>query len=147
MMDSRKSRDDMEMDDDSLDNEAIDAELIEEWCPNCKDMRPHAKVKGNKIACAECNHEHIREVDTLVTVQSVLTAEDRASEQSLHDAWERLTQADNTEIKTYSIKAKFEDGDIVRHNKFGVGVVVEMIDTTKAEILFEEGIKRLVCGK
>lgn len=146
MMDSRNSRD-MDMDDESLDNEAIEAELIEEWCPNCKDMRPHARTKSNKIACAECNHEHIREVDTLVAVQSVLTPEDRADAQTLHAAWQRLTQVEDTEMKPYSIKAKFEEADIVRHNKFGVGIVVEMIDTTKVEILFEEGIKRLVCGK
>lgn len=146
MMDSHNGRD-MEMDDESLDSEALEAELIEEWCPNCRDLRPHAKIKGNKLACAECNHEHVRETEQVIVVHSVLTPDERSDAQLQHEAWERLTQVDESDIKSYSIKAKFEEADIVRHSKFGVGVVVEMIDTTKAEILFESGIKRLVCGK
>lgn len=146
MMDSRNDRG-MSMDDDSIDSAALEQELIEEWCPVCKEIKPHAHTKDNKIACASCNHEHVLETENVAAVQTILTPEDRANAQSLYEAWKRLTDVDDSEVKAYSIKAKLGEGDIVRHAKFGVGIVIEMTDATKAEILFEEGTKRLVCGK
>ena len=140
--------------DDSFDNPVmeseLEAELVEEWCPVCKDIKPHAIVSGDRIACAACNHEHVREREVSgghpVKV-SILSAEDKSSESSLKEAWKRLTTDAESEIKAYSIRLKLQEGDIVRHSKFGVGIVVEMNDTTKAEVLFEDGIRRLVCGK
>lgn len=144
---------DEELEDDSFDNPALeselDAELIEEWCPVCRAIRPHAIVKDDKLACAECNHEHFREVEAKGTpVQvSILRAEDEATEASLHAAWERLTSGDDADVKAYSIRLQLKEGDVIKHTKFGLGVVVEMTDSTKAEVLFEDGKRRLVCGK
>lgn len=140
--------------DDSLDNPALESELnddlIEEWCPICRDVKPHAVVKGDRIACAECNHEHLREVEApnMPIKQTVLSDEDRASDEALKSAWERLTSdMDEESLQSYSIRLKLSDGDVIRHSKFGVGIVVEMTDTTKAEVLFLDGLRRLVCGK
>lgn len=141
------------LEDDSFDNPALeselDAELIEEWCPVCRAIRPHAVVKDDKIACAECNHEHFREVEAKGTpVQtSILSAADEADEASLRAAWERLTTGEDVDIKAYSIRLQLKEGDVIKHTKFGIGVVVEMTDSTKAEVLFEDGKRRLVCGK
>lgn len=142
------------MDDDSFEDEPaleseLDAELIEEWCPICRDIKPHAIVKGDKIACASCNHEHLRENETPNTpiVRSFLSEEDMASPENLLSAWKRLTSVEDGEIKPYSIRLKLSEGDVIRHTKFGIGIVVEMTDSTKAEVLFEDGLRRLVCGK
>ncbi len=139
---------DDDFDGDSLESE-LDAELIEEWCPRCGDVKPHAVVKGNKIACAACNYEHTREVEEKGTpVQmSLLTAEEKEPGPAQHEAWKRLTDVDEADKLQYSIKLKLADGNVIRHNKFGIGVVVEMMDTTKAEVLFEDGLRKLVCGK
>lgn len=139
---------DDDFDGDSLENE-LDAELIEEWCPRCGDVKPHAVIKGNKIACAACNFEHIREGEEKGTpVQmSLLSAEEKVPGEKQAEAWKRLTDVEDEEMLPYSIKLKLADGKVIRHNKFGIGVVVEMIDTTKAEVLFSDGIRRLVCGK
>ena len=158
MMDSR---DDEERDlgedlDDSFDNPAIESELeadlIEEWCPVCKEIKPHAVVSGDRIACAACNHEHSLErnggIGTRPAKQSILSNEDKASEASLSEAWKRLTTQENeSEVSPYSIRLKLSEGDVIRHSKFGVGIVVDMTDSTKAEVLFKDGIRRLVCGK
>ncbi len=139
--------------DDSLDDSSLaselNEELIEEWCPICRDVKPHAIVKGDRIACAECNHEHLREVDVPSTpvVRALITAEDKASEESLHAAWERLSAGASEDAQAYSIRLKLSEGDAIRHTKFGLGIVVEMTDTTKAEVLFSDGLRRLVCGK
>ena len=155
MMDSRddEERDYDELDDDDsfdgpvLESE-VEADLIEEWCPVCHEIKPHAVISSDKIACAVCNHEHKREVEVPVPAptHSVLSAEDRASDESLKAAWKRLT-ADASEVTPYSIRLKLSEGDVVKHSKFGTGVVVDMTDSTKAEVLFEDGLRRLVCGK
>ena len=148
--DERMLDDDMDdsLDDSALENE-LNEELIEEWCPICRDVKPHAIVKGDRIACAECNHEHLREVDVPTTpvVRTILTAEDRASDGALHAAWERLTAEAEGEAQPYSIRLKLSEGDVIRHSKFGIGIVVEMNDATKAEILFADSLRWLVCGK
>ncbi|MBQ9818388.1 MAG: hypothetical protein IJM59_13125 [Proteobacteria bacterium] len=141
------------MDDDSFDEPALESELeadlIEEWCPICRDIKPHAIVKGDKIACASCNHEHLRESEGTggPVVKSLLTADDQASSENLANAWKRLTDVETDSIRSYSIRLKLLKGDVIRHPKFGLGIVVEMTDSTKAEVLFEDGLRRLVCGK
>ena len=50
MMDSRddEDREYDELDDDSFDNPVleseIEADLIEEWCPVCREIKPHAVI-------------------------------------------------------------------------------------------------------
>ncbi len=141
------------LDDDSFDSPALESELeanlIEEWCPICRDIKPHAIINEDKIACAECNHEHLREVEAKGTPiqKSLLSAEDMANANSLKEAWARLTSVKGEEQKSYTIRLKLTEGDVIKHSKFGLGVVVEMTDSTKAEVLFEDGLRRLVCGK
>lgn len=151
------SREDMMDDDDfddSLDDPSLESELkddlIEEWCPVCREMKPHAIVKGDRIACAACNHEHRRETEDegeIPAFQTILSSEDRATQASLHAAWQRLTEGNEGNALPYSIRLQLSEGEIVTHSKFGLGIVVEMTDTTKAEILFEDGLHRLICGK
>lgn len=140
-------------DDDTLDNPAfeseLEADLIEEWCPVCKGIKPHAK-SGDKLICAVCNHEHCRKDEPMrqaPVVQKILSAADMASAESLHAAWKRLVQVDEGEIETYTIHLGLCEGQVIRHAKFGIGIVTQMVDTTKAEILFADGLHRLVCCK
>ena len=149
---------DREMDDefeeeDGFEEQTLETELeddlIEEWCPNCKEIKPHAIVNGDKIACAACNHEHRRETEFPATpvVQKIVSAEDLATDETRIAAWERLTGGEDLNVQPYSIRLKLAEGDIISHTKFGLGIVVEMTDTTKAEVLFRDGMRRLVCGK
>jgi hypothetical protein len=49
-------------------------------------------------------------------------------------------------FKAYSIKAFFSEGELVRHSKFGDGVVARVIDPTKVEVLFEDGPRTMAHG-
>lgn len=49
--------------------------------------------------------------------------------------------------KRYSPKDKYAPGDLVQHPSFGLGVATALKDTTKIEVLFEEGPKVLIHGK
>lgn len=46
---------------------------------------------------------------------------------------------------TYSATAKVAPGDVVEHPKFGAGVVLG-VEPGRANILFESGARKLVCG-
>lgn len=47
--------------------------------------------------------------------------------------------------KPYSATAKVAVGDLLEHPKFGLGVVTA-VDPGRAQILFESGARKLVCG-
>ena len=49
--------------------------------------------------------------------------------------------------KAYSIKDRYEAGDILDHPSFGCGVATAVKDGTKIEVLFEGGPKVLVHGR
>ena len=147
----RELTEDLGDDFDSEDMEdELEAELIEEWCPVCKEIKPHAVVAGGKIACAVCNHEHSREGEfqgMAPVIARLVSEEELASEETRVEAWKRLTNVPKEDIQTYSIRLKLSEGDVISHSRFGIGVVIEMSDSTKAEVLFESGVRRLVCGK
>ena len=47
------------------------------------------------------------------------------------------------EFKAYSVGASFQEGDLVRHKKFGDGVVTRVIDGHKVEVLFRDEARTL----
>jgi hypothetical protein len=49
-------------------------------------------------------------------------------------------------IRPYSMRETFAAGEPVSHPKFGKGVVLEVLETNKCAILFEEGRKVLAMG-
>ena len=137
---------DDEMEDDGFEEPILEGDIME-WCPTCKDIEPHVQVGENvdRLKCAICNHEHIREETPEPVVQSLLSDEDLSTPENLRAAWQRLTEG--AEGEAYAIRIRPQVGDIVRHSKFGIGIVTQLSDATKAEMLFEDGLRRLVCGK
>jgi hypothetical protein len=47
------------------------------------------------------------------------------------------------EFKAYDIRTTFNEGDLVRHKKFGDGVVTRIIDGKKVEVLFRDETRTL----
>lgn len=144
----RDERDDGYGDDESY--EASNDSDIMEWCPNCGDVKPHIQVGegGVKVKCLECNLEHLRDdVQDDGLEDDVPQEEDLSTEEARHAAWLRHTNIDESEMIPYSIRIKPVVGDVIKHSKFGIGVVVKLSDSTRAEVLFEDDIRRLVCGK
>lgn len=50
-------------------------------------------------------------------------------------------------FKPYRITLSFGIGELVRHPKFGDGVVARVIDRGKVEILFQDGLKTMAHGQ
>jgi hypothetical protein len=65
-------------------------------------------------------------------------------EEDLVAVWEKAIAGQPFEaFKPYRIDRTFVKGELVRHTKFGDGVVTTILDANKCEILFREGIKTL----
>jgi hypothetical protein len=59
-------------------------------------------------------------------------------------SWERaVTGKLLADFIKYNVKAQFKVGDLVKHPKFGDGVVTQIIDAHKVEILFKDEPRKL----
>ena len=47
------------------------------------------------------------------------------------------------EFKTYNVGGAFQEGDLLRHKKFGDGVVTRVVDGHKVEVLFRDEARTL----
>jgi hypothetical protein len=70
------------------------------------------------------------------------------AERELTHAWEHaIAGQPSTAFKPYRITVTFAPGDLVRHSKFGDGVVQKILDAGKVEILFKDGPRTMAQGQ
>jgi hypothetical protein len=123
---------------------------IDSWCGKCKLVLAHTieAMVGDKPArvhCNTCNAQHTykpRKPGEAAAARASQPPRPRASRyQSL------LKGKDASVTKSYSIKDRYEPGDVMEHPNFGRGVATAVKDGTKIEVLFEGGSKVLVHGR
>lgn len=70
------------------------------------------------------------------------------AERDLVAIWERsIAGQPSTAFKPYRITLVLSVGELVRHSKFGDGVVARVLDAGKVEILFKDGLKMMAHGQ
>lgn len=81
-------------------------------------------------------------------IEQILDRSELESAEGITKAWETLNKEIDTKIaKPYTIDGAYEANQVVSHPLFGIGFVNTLLTPTKVEIVFEGGIKRLVCNK
>lgn len=55
-----------------------------------------------------------------------------------------IEKVDEEQIVDYKISEDFTEKEAIRHKKFGVGVILKVLDENKIEVVFEENKKVLV---
>ena len=79
-------------------------------------------------------------------VEGVLNYAELSKPEGQLKAWESMNQKTESVVpKAYSLKAAFLQNDTIEHTKFGIGFVLEELSDTKISVLFEDGIRKLVC--
>ena len=138
---------------------------VDSWCTKCRMMLTHRIVamvgpKPARVECETCHSQHnFREfapgdAPTKATSTSAGSGPraPRVShvtrlEQERRDrevSWEKaVTGKMVTDFIKYNIKQQFQVGDLVKHPKFGDGVVTQIIDKNKVEILFKDEPRKL----
>lgn len=142
---------------------------VDSWCTKCRMMLTHrivAMVGPNpaRVECETCHSQHNHRARApgeaperagrvaarvigssaprapRVSGATKLAQELREREQS----WERaVTGRLVTDFIKYNVKTSFKVGDLVKHPKFGDGVVTTIIDAHKVEILFRDEPRKL----
>jgi hypothetical protein len=70
------------------------------------------------------------------------------AERELTATWEHaIAGQPSTAFKAYRITLSFSAGDLIRHSKFGDGVVQRVLDAGKVEILFKDGPRTMAQGQ
>ncbi len=142
---------------------------VDAYCTSCKADRRHRIIavdpkdskKAKKVECLSCKGHHLfrqteaqkaaaaahkrasrNEVTTPRLGRSAATPKRR--EEDLAIVWEKaITGKPFDSFKVYRLSNPLSKGELVRHAKFGEGVVAEVLDPNKCEILFKDGMKTL----
>jgi hypothetical protein len=139
---------------------------IDAYCTKCRMDLNHRIIavveddaKGTdvkRVMCLTCNGEHNyrrplaereREKEKKAERKAIhagTTGSKRETtpktERSARASWEKaIAGQPPTAFKTYTIRNGFEVGDLVKHTRFGDGVVARVVDPQKVEIIFEDG--------
>jgi hypothetical protein len=136
------------------------------WCTKCRMMLTHRIVamvgpKPARVECQTCHSQHNwrehapgdakpaqRTTSTGVTlvraprVSSVARAEQERRDRE--QSWEKaVTGKMLTDFVRYNAKESYKVGDLIKHPKFGDGIVVQVLDAHKVEILFRDEPRKL----
>jgi hypothetical protein len=141
---------------------------VDSWCTKCRLVLNHRIVsmkngKAHQVECLTCRSQHLwrphapgeRPVasdagraragsgvgsSTTKSTRPPRVAQAVRNEQQ----WEKAIAGRGVaEFKAYNVGGSFNEGDLLRHKKFGDGVVTRVIDAHKVEVLFRDEARTL----
>ncbi|HKQ70170.1 MAG TPA: hypothetical protein VJT73_12565 [Polyangiaceae bacterium] len=142
---------------------------VDAWCTKCRMDLLHRIIamQGDKIIRVECltcrgHHNYRRPKIAPAPVRSTgvrATQSPRASgtpslsprrqaavdvERQREAGWEKAVLGQPiASFKAYRATQTFNQGELVRHGKFGDGYIVRVIDRQKVEVMFKDGPRTL----
>ena len=138
---------------------------VDGWCTRCRLLLNHRIVsmdrgKPHQVECLTCRTTHMWRAAAPGTAagsggRSQAAGEGRARAAGGRPAatvrhekrWEEAIAGKGVrDFKTYSVSASFAEGDLLRHKKFGDGLVTRVIDAGKVEVLFRDEARTLAHG-
>jgi len=147
---------------------------VDSWCTKCKLVLNHrviAMVGGTpvRVECSTCNSHHnfrarapgdkapagttTRAASGGGTAssgpRSTRATVTKAAQAALdrEKSWEKAVSGKlANEFTAYRVDQLFNEGDLIRHKKFGDGLVTRVIDQRKVEILFKDETRTLAQG-
>jgi hypothetical protein len=140
---------------------------VDSWCTKCKLVLNHriiAMVGPNpvRVECSTCGSHHnfrarapgekapatgARSSGAAAAPRSTRAATVTKAQQAVLDrerTWEKAIAGKGVhDFRPYRVTETFAEGDLVRHSKFGDGVVLRILDPKKVEILFKDDARTL----
>lgn len=139
---------------------------VDSWCTKCKLDLNHRVIamNGIKIVRVECltcrGHHAFRRPKSAAPLPKKRAAKKTGTKttrakttrsksvSSIKQRWEQAVLGrTDSEFVRYTIAQTFKAKQLVRHKKFGDGVISELLDDGKVMVLFEAGEKMLVHGR
>lgn len=145
---------------------------VDSWCTKCKLVLNHrviAMVQGTpvRVECSTCMSHHnfrgrapgdkassstatsARASSSPAGPRSTRSSVTKAQQAALdrERSWEKAIAGKAvSDFKNYRVDQTFAEGDLIRHKKFGDGVVTRILDARKVEILFKDEPRTLAQG-
>ena len=145
---------------------------VDSWCTRCRLILNHRivsmkKGKAHQVECLTCRATHLWRANApgekaapgstpppgraRAAGSSQSTAPGarglRGNALRLEQQWEKAIAGHGVhEFKTYNVGGTFHEGELLRHKKFGDGVVTRIIDAHKVEVLFRDEARTLAQG-
>ncbi len=121
---------------------------IKAHCGKCKMEMIHVITKIDddkvkKVFCKGCNTTHGYKTTAEVVAKKAKSAT-KTPRRRKNDWTSLVAEVDDETLVDYDIKREFREMQGVRHKKFGVGVVLKVLDITKIEVSFQDGSRILV---
>ena len=138
-----------------MSNIGVGKEIVT-YCSKCKLDLGHIIVvmkdaaTPHKVQCNTCKSTHSFKAPKTVTKRRASSGTRKprqTKEEKIINLWEEGIENFSGEPIKYSIKTKFEEGQVINHPKFGPGVVDKIIDTNKIEVIFRTDVKILMHAK
>ncbi len=136
---------------------------VDAWCTKCRMDLLHriiAVVAGapKRVECQTCHSPHNYRAPkgaaasatrgTTAAKKKTKSATGGARATKAINEWESLIAGKSAAaFRPYSISARFEPTQLIRHKKFGDGYVLEVLADGKINVVFREGQKLLVHGR
>jgi hypothetical protein len=139
---------------------------VDSWCTKCRLVLNHRVVsmkagKAYQVECLTCRSTHLwralapGDKPTAGASGGARTSRASAAPKSTRvtpamrqeQMWEKAIAGHGVhEFKAYNTTGTFQEGQLLRHKKFGDGVVTRVIDAHKVEVLFKDEPKTLAQG-
>ncbi|MDY0093414.1 MAG: hypothetical protein RBT80_12020 [Candidatus Vecturithrix sp.] len=139
---------------------------VDSYCTTCKLVLAHQIVAlvddtPDKVICKTCGKQHkyrpnppksLRAKTEKTGVRASSAPRKKAVKprkaKDMTAKWEESLAEHNMDMpKTYSMSEAFKQHDVITHKKFGRGIVTEVREEGKMEVLFKEGTKVLIFGQ
>ena len=137
---------------------------VDSWCTKCRLVLNHRIVsmkngKAYQVECLTCRSTHLWRAGVPGEKPAVASGGARTSRSEAprstrvtpamrhEQTWEKAIAGRGVnEFKAYNVGGSFREGDLLRHKKFGDGVVLRVVDAHKVEVLFRDEAKTLAQG-
>src|SRR3990172_2903607 len=127
---------------------------IEAYCTKCKILTVHVITKIadgeiKKVFCKICNTTHVyrgktnekKSIKASAAKKTKTTGVKRGRKKA--DWNELVATLEDNRIIDYDLTKDFTDVQAIRHKKFGIGVILSVIDQKKIEVVFQDEKKVL----
>lgn len=139
----------------------VGSDIIKVECRVCKSQhkyRPPTRTAGGKSTVtmkrgrdgepASSRQSAISDASRPLAPKPKKKSTAQLAAQESFESWQAaMRQNEEATPRPYAMSAQFAPGELIQHPTFGIGFVKGTIPPDKMDVLFEVGLKRLLCNK
>jgi hypothetical protein len=115
------------------------------WCNKCSLVLAHVVVsmkgtRAHRVECKTCSDVHAYR-------KSEPGSRARSTRPRKSEYEKAIEDRDLGTAVSYSMSSTYAKDDLINHAKFGVGVVLDVIDSRMLHVAFQAGSKRMLYGR